>query len=100
MQPVVEVALGEFGSGDRRTEMVALGPEQRIDRISALRAMTTWSAEILLRGDRLGSLEPGKLSDFVVIDKDYFTIPEPELMNIKTLMTVLGGKIAYQAPNF
>ena len=99
VQEETEVALGEFGSG-RRTEKVRLGPEQRIDRISALRGMTTWAAEILLREDRLGSLEPGKLADFVVIDKDYFTVSEPELMNIKTLMTVLGGKIAYQAPNF
>ncbi len=98
--PVTEVAFGEFGSGTRRTEMVALGPEQRIDRISALRAMTTWSAKILLREDRLGSLEPGKLADFVVIDKDYFTIPEAEIMKIKTLMTVLGGKVAYKDANF
>ena len=100
VQRVTEVAIGEFGSGERRTETVALGPEQRIDRISALRAATTWPAKMLLREDRLGSLEPGKLADFVVIDKDYFTIPEPEIMKLKTLMTALGGKIVYQAPNF
>ncbi|MBI4465734.1 MAG: amidohydrolase family protein [Acidobacteria bacterium] len=89
--------MGEFGSGQRRTVNVVLGPEQRIDRVSALRGMTTWAADFLLRGDRIGSLEPGKLADVVVIDKDYFTIPEPEIMNLKTLMTVWGGKGCVQS---
>ncbi len=75
-------------------------PEERIDRITALRGWTNEGAKYLLRWDRLGSLEPGKLADFVVLDKDYFTIPEAEIMNIKTLMTAIGGRIAYQAPNF
>ncbi len=75
-------------------------PEERIDRITALRGWTNGGAQYLLRWDRLGSLEPGKLADFIVLDRDYFTIPEAEIMNIKTLMTAIGGRIAYQAPSF
>ena len=75
-------------------------PEERIDRVTALRGWTNEGAKYLLRWDRLGSLEPGKLADFIVLDQDYFTVSEPELMNINTLMTVLGGRIAYQALNF
>jgi len=48
----------------------------------------------------LGSLEPDKLADYIVIDKDYFTIPESEIKNIKTLMTVVGGQKKYRAPSF
>ena len=75
-------------------------PEERIDRVTVLRGWTNEGSKYLLREDRLGSLEPGKLADFVVIDKDYFTIPESEIMNLKTLMTVIGGKVAYKSANF
>ncbi len=75
-------------------------PEERIDRISALRGWTTWAAEYVLREKDLGSLEPGKLADFAVIDRDFFTIPERELWDIKNLMTGLGGKIMFRSPDF
>ena len=75
-------------------------PEERIDRISALRGWTSWAAEYILREKELGTLEPGKLADFAVIDRDFFTIPEKEIWNIKNLMTGLGGKVVYRSPNF
>ena len=43
-----------------------------------------------------GSLEEGKLADFVVIDRDYMTCEAWELMNIQALTTVLGGKVVYE----
>ena len=75
-------------------------PEERIDRISALRGWTNWAAEYVLRDKEIGTLEPGKLADFAIIDRDYFTIPPRELFNIKNLMTGLGGKIVFRSPNF
>ena len=75
-------------------------PEERIDRISALRGWTIWAAEYVLREDDLGSLEPGKLADFAVLDRDFFTISDEELWNIKNLMTGLGGRIIFRAPDF
>lgn len=76
------------------------GPEEKLDRISGLRGWTTWAAEAVLREKDLGSLEKGKLADFIVIDRDYFTIPEMDIKKIKNLMTVVGGKIIYQSPDF
>ena len=75
-------------------------PEERIDRISALRGWTIWAAEYVLREDDLGSLEPGKLADFAVLDRDFFTISDEELWNIKNLMTGLGGRIIFRSPDF
>ena len=75
-------------------------PSERIDRISALRGWTSWAAEYVLREQDIGTLEPGKLADFAVIDRDFFTIPEAEIWNIKNLMTGLGGKIVYRSPDF
>ncbi len=46
----------------------------------------------MLKEKELRTLEPGKLTDFVVLSKDYFTIPEAEIPTVMPLMTVLGGK--------
>jgi len=69
-------------------------------RTTVLKAWTIWPAQFILRSKDLGSLEPDKLADYIVIDKDYFTIPESEIKNIKTLMTVVGGQKKYRAPSF
>jgi predicted amidohydrolase YtcJ len=47
-----------------------------------------------------GTLEPGNLADFVVIDKDYFSVPVAEIEDNKILMTVVGDKIIYQVENW
>ncbi|MCZ6489609.1 MAG: amidohydrolase family protein [Acidobacteria bacterium] len=68
------------------------GPGERTDRIIQLKAITRWGAYYLLKEDVLGTLEPGKFADFVVLDKDYLTVPENEIPNLQVLMTVVGGR--------
>ena len=48
--------------------------------------------------DRLGTIEPGKLADLVVLDRDYFTVPDIEIRKIKSLLTLVDGKIVHEAP--
>ncbi|MBI4454966.1 MAG: amidohydrolase family protein [Acidobacteria bacterium] len=74
--------------------------EQAIDRVQVMKAITNTPSELILREKELGSLEVGKLADFIVIDKDYFTIPANEIEKITTLMTVIGGKTSYRSPKF
>jgi hypothetical protein len=76
------------------------GPEEKLDRISALRGWTTWAAEAVLREKEIGSLEKGKLADFIVLDRDYFAIPENEIAKINNLMTVVGGKVIFRSAKF
>ena len=57
---------------------------------------TRWVAYISGDEDKLGSIEEGKLADFVVLGADYLTVAEEEISNIPVLMTVIGGKVAYQ----
>ncbi len=71
---------------------------EAIDRKDILRAATRWNAVNILRGDQLGSIEAGKWADIIVIDRDYMSIPVREIADIKVLMTMVGGKILYSAP--
>ena len=75
------------------------GENQRLSRELALKSATYWGAYYLLRENVLGSLEPGKWADFLVLDRDYLTVPENEIRNIHVLMTVVGGKIIHLVPS-
>lgn len=70
-----------------------VAPEEAIDRVTLMKMSTSWPAEFLLREKEIGTLETGKLADLVVLNKDYFTVPEAEVPNIYPVMTVVGGKI-------
>jgi hypothetical protein len=81
----------------RRNKLGQLvAPDQALSRAEALQAYTlagTW----LTREERLkGSIELGKLADLAVLDRDYFTIPEEEIKEINTLLTMVGGEVVWQ----
>jgi predicted amidohydrolase YtcJ len=76
------------------------GPKQRISRTEALYTYTRWAAEYLLRENYLGSIEPGRAGDLVVLNRDYLTTPEDEIGQIDPLLTVMDGKITYTDPQF
>jgi len=68
-------------------------PEQRISRGDALKTHTIWAAYLQFADKERGSIEPGKVADLVVIDRDYLTCNEAQIKDIQPVMTVLGGKI-------
>jgi len=76
-------------------EKQLLLPEQAVDRVTALKMTTTWASYYILAEDTLGTLEPGKYADFVVLENDYFTIPVEEIPDMKVIMTGLGGEIVW-----
>ena len=71
-------------------------PEEAISVKEALRLYTTNAAYSGFEEKVKGSIEPGKLADLIVIDRDILTIPENQIKDIKVDMTVLDGKIVYQ----
>lgn len=75
-------------------------PEQRLDLETSLRAYTVNNAWAEGEETNKGSLTPGKLADFVVIDRDLFAIPGPELKDAKVLLTVVGGRVTHAASPF
>ena len=47
--------------------------------------------------DQLGTIEKGKLADLVVLDRDYFSVPNEELKRIRSILTIVGGEIVHDA---
>ncbi|MBI2821723.1 MAG: amidohydrolase family protein [Acidobacteria bacterium] len=70
-------------------------PEQAIDRVTALKMATTWASEYMMAEDTVGTLEPGKFADFVVLKEDFFTVPVPEILNMEVVLTSLSGQIVW-----
>lgn len=74
-------------------------PEECMTREEALRSFTIWAAYGQFEEEIKGSLEVGKLADFVVIDRDYMTCPDRDIKDILPLATVVGGEIVYEKDN-
>jgi len=70
---------------------------QTIDREDALIAYTRKNAYFVFHENDLGSIQPGKLADLVVLDRDYLTVPAEQIKDIKPVMTVVGGKVVFEA---
>ncbi|HEX5633466.1 MAG TPA: amidohydrolase family protein, partial [Gemmatimonadales bacterium] len=71
-------------------------PEQRMTRDEALKSMTIWAAHAAFQEQELGSLTPGKLADFVVLDQDIMRVPAELILNTNVLSTWIGGKQVYE----
>jgi len=74
------------------------GASEKVTRQEALWMSTAWGAYNLGEDKKLGSIETGKLADMIVIDKDYLTIPEDDISEIKVLLTIVNGKVVFEMP--
>jgi predicted amidohydrolase YtcJ len=72
-----------------------LHPEESLSREQAIRFYTINNAKIMFLDDRTGSLEAGKLADFVVIDRDLLTCPIDDIRETKVVSTWLEGRPIY-----
>ena len=83
----------------RRTEVndVQMGTEQCVTREEAIRMYTVNGAVLSFEEDIKGSVEPGKLADMVILDRDILTCPVDDIKDTRVLRTFLGGKTVYRA---
>jgi predicted amidohydrolase YtcJ len=70
--------------------------EEAVSREDAIRMYTANGPYLSWEEDIKGTLEPGKLADFVVVDRDPLTIPEMELLTMNFDQTYVGGKLVYE----
>jgi predicted amidohydrolase YtcJ len=75
-------------------------PRQRLGLDDTLRAYTLGAAFAGRREKTEGSIEAGKLADLIVIDRNLFMIEPTEIGKTEVLLTMVGGKVVYQSPNW
>jgi predicted amidohydrolase YtcJ len=73
-----------------------LHPEEALTREQAIRFYTINNARLLFLEDKVGSLEEGKLADFVVLDRDLLTCPEDAIKDAQCLRTYVNGKLVFE----
>lgn len=71
-------------------------PENSLTRVQALKAMTIWAARANFEEASRGSLEPGKLADFSVLDTDLLDDPETKVYQAKVIATLIGGVTSFR----
>src|SRR5580765_7140116 len=69
--------------------------DQQLTREEALRLFTRANSWFLRMEGKIGSIEPGKLADLAALDRDYFSVPEADIKKIRSVLTVVDGKIAH-----
>ncbi|MFB0917969.1 MAG: amidohydrolase family protein, partial [Clostridiaceae bacterium] len=71
-------------------------PEEKVDLYTAIDAYTSGSAYNEHKETFKGRIKEGYLADFIVLDKDIFSIPPMDIKDIKVLETVIGGETVYK----
>ncbi|RPH64351.1 MAG: hypothetical protein EHM89_01905 [Acidobacteria bacterium] len=88
-QHIYYATTGVNSFGDR------VNGNQQLTRQEALRLFTHGNSWFLRMEEKIGSIEPGKLADLVVLDRDYFAIPDAEIKQIRSVLTIVNGKIVH-----
>ena len=74
--------------------------ENRLDRGEALKLYTMGSSWFSTENGKKGALAPGQLADLAVLSADYFSIPEEEIKQLESVLTIMGGKVVYATAEF
>ena len=85
-------------AGSRRGSMGVLNANEAVPRIEMLKAYTIHGAQSLMMEKKIGSIEPGKQADFVLVDRDILSVDNTEIKNTQVIWTVFSGNIVYHAP--
>ncbi len=72
------------------------GPDQKISREEALKMATAWAARFYGDEKIMGTIEPGKLADLVVLGGDFMSVPAEEVSELPILKVIVGGKVTYE----
>ena len=75
-------------------------PRNRLDRETALRLWTERNAWFSAETGKKGRIAVGQLADLAVLDRDYFAVPEDEIRDITSVLTLLGGRVVHAAEDF
>ncbi|KAH7324137.1 amidohydrolase family-domain-containing protein [Stachybotrys elegans] len=99
----IKVAVTRSGDPTNPNSPASLGPPYdgpglpgpTLTREQAIRAITIESSRFLRADKKIGSLEVGKLADVIILESNYFELPDEEIGRQKVLLTMLGGEVLY-----
>ena len=91
--PWLGMAVALHRTTERGTILV---PEEALTREQAIRLYTINNAYLHHEEKEKGSLEPGKLADLIMIDRDVLTCPVKDVAKTQVLLTVVGGRVVYE----
>ena len=78
-----------------------INPGQQLTRMEALQLYTANNGWFLHEEDKLGTIEPGRLGDLVVLSDDFLDpkkVPDEDIKRLRSVLTVVGGKVVYERP--
>ncbi|MES2898934.1 MAG: amidohydrolase [Pseudomonadota bacterium] len=94
------VAISWMVSGKAVSGTEVLAKDNRLSRAEALRLFTRSAAWFMNTESEMGMIAPGNLADFVLLDRDYFTVPESEIKSVASVLTIMDGRVVYGAQDY
>jgi len=94
------VGISWMVSGKSVSGSKVLAENNRLSRAEALKLFTSGAAWFMNAEAELGTIAPGNLADFAVLDRDYFTVPEVQISSISSVLTIMDGKVVYGAQDY
>jgi predicted amidohydrolase YtcJ len=92
MNPWLHMYYAVTGMNARQ---VLINGGQQITRQEVLRLYTAGNGWFLHEEDRIGTIEPGRLADLVVLNQDYFAVPDADIRRTRSVLTIVDGRIVY-----
>ncbi|ATY34890.1 amidohydrolase [Sphingomonas psychrotolerans] len=89
------VGISWMVSGKSVSGSEALAKDNRLTRAEALKLFTAGGAWFMNAESEAGTIAPGYLADFAVLDRDYFTVPEDQIKSVSSVLTVMNGKVVF-----
>ena len=94
MNPWLHMYYATTGLNARQ---MPINANQKITRQEVLKLYTANNGWFLREEEQIGTIEPGRLADLVVLSDDYFTVPDESLKKVRSILTVVAGNVAYNA---
>jgi len=94
------LAIHWLVSGKTVGNTEVLQKENRLDRNLALKLMTKGGYDLIKQSHEKGMLKPGYFADLIILNEDYFNIPEDNIKNLKSNLTIVDGKVVYADDQF
>ncbi|RXT29442.1 transcriptional regulator [Rhizobium leguminosarum] len=94
------VGISWMVSGKSVSGSEILAKDNRLSRAEALKLFTNGAAWFMNTESEMGVIAPGYLADFVVLDRDYFTVSEDQIKSISSVLTIMDGKVVFGAQDY